>query len=76
MFKSSFRRIRQPFVQPLVVLNEYHHIQISAQQGCLAWQKVTGYNLRNYAELVMQRYKRIVGNTMKARGLPQQKTEA
>src|SRR5258708_22805733 len=34
------------------------------------------YNLRNYAELALQRYKRIFGNTMKARALPQQKTEA
>jgi hypothetical protein len=53
-----------------------HHIQVIAQQGRLAWQKITGYNLRNYAELAMQRYKRIFGNTMKARALPQQKTEA
>ena len=53
-----------------------HHIQVIAQQGRLAWQKITGYNLRNYAELAVQRYKRIFGNTMKARALPQQKTEA
>jgi hypothetical protein len=52
------------------------HIQVIAQQGRLAWQKITGYNLRNYAELAAQRYKRIFGNTMKARGLPKQKTEA
>jgi hypothetical protein len=45
-------------------------------QGRLAWQRITGYNLRNYAELAMQRYKRIFGNTMKARALPQQKTQA
>jgi hypothetical protein len=53
-----------------------HHIEVIAQQGRLAWQKVTGYNLRNYAELAVQRYKRIFGNTMRARALPQQKTEA
>ena len=35
----------------------------------------TGYGLHNYAELVMQRYNRIFGNAMKARVLPQQKTE-
>src|SRR6202051_230623 len=52
------------------------HIEGIAQQGRLAWQKITGYNLRNYAELAMQRYKRIFGNTMKAQALPQQKTEA
>jgi len=53
-----------------------HHIKVIAQQGRLAWQKINGYNLRNYVELAMQRYKRIFGNTMKARALPQQKTEA
>ena len=38
--------------------------------------KKKGYGLRNLVELAMQRYKRIFGNTMKARALPQQKTEA
>ena len=42
----------------------------------MAWQKITGYNMRNYAEPAVQRYKRIFGNTMKARALPQQKTKA
>jgi len=46
------------------------------QHGRIAWQKKTEYGLRNYAELAMQRYKRIFGNAMKARVLPQQKTEA
>src|SRR6201995_898926 len=53
-----------------------HHIQVIAQHGRLAWQRITGYNRPNYAELAMQRYKRIFGNTMKARAFPQQKTEA
>jgi hypothetical protein len=52
------------------------HIQTIAEQGRIAWQRKTGYNLRSYVELAMQRYKRIFGNTMKARVLPQQKTEA
>jgi hypothetical protein len=52
------------------------HIQAIAQQGRIAWQQKTGYNLRSHVELAMQRYKRIFGNTMKARALPQQKTEA
>ncbi|WP_027160336.1 IS5 family transposase [Methylobacter luteus] len=52
------------------------HIQTLAEQGRIAWQRKTGYNFRNYVELAMQRYKRIFGNTMKARALPQQKTEA
>jgi hypothetical protein len=37
-------------------------------------KKKTGYGLRNYAELAMQRVKRIFGNTMKARKLLQQKS--
>jgi hypothetical protein len=53
-----------------------NHIQVIDQYGRIAWQKMTGYGLRNYAELAMQRYKRIFGNTMKARQLPQQKAEA
>ena len=40
------------------------------------WQRESGYNLRSHVELAMQRYKRIFGNTMKARALPQQKTQA
>lgn len=52
------------------------HIQTIANLGRMAWQKITGYHLRNYVELAVQRYKRIFGNTMKARALPQQKTEA
>jgi hypothetical protein len=52
------------------------HIEAIAKLGRMAWQKLTGYNMRNYAELAIQRYKRIFGNTLKARALPQQKTEA
>ena len=37
---------------------------------------MTGYGLRAYVELTIQRYRRIFGNTMKACELPQQKTEA
>ncbi|WP_347988512.1 IS5 family transposase [Methylomonas sp. AM2-LC] len=53
-----------------------NHIKVIDQYGRIAWQKKTGYGLRNYVELAMQRYKRIFGNTMKARQLPQQKAEA
>jgi len=52
------------------------HIQTNSQQGRTAWQWITGYNLRNYVELAMQRYKRIFGNPMEARVLAQQKTAA
>ncbi|GJL72609.1 MAG: hypothetical protein NMNS01_18080 [Nitrosomonas sp.] len=49
------------------------HIRVIDQHGRIAWQKKTGYGLRNYAELAVQRYKRIFGNAMKGRALPQQK---
>jgi len=52
------------------------HIQANANLGRMAWQKSTGYHLCNYVELAVQRYKRLFGNTMKARALPQQKAEA
>src|SRR5665648_158246 len=52
------------------------YIRVIDQHGRIAWQKKTRYGLRNYAELAVQRYKRIFGNAMKARTLPQQKTEA
>ena len=44
--------------------------------GRIAWQKKNDYGLRSYIELGIQRYKRIIGSVMKARALPQQKTEA
>ena len=52
------------------------HIQTIAQEGRIAWQRKTGYNLRSQVELAMQRYKHIFGNLMKARARPEQKTEA
>jgi hypothetical protein len=52
------------------------YIQTIAEQRRIAWQRKTGYNLRSYVELAMQRYKRIFGNAMKACALPQQITEA
>ncbi|MBX3618334.1 MAG: hypothetical protein KF839_14610 [Nitrosomonas sp.] len=51
------------------------HILAIGRQDRIAWQKQTGYGLRNYAELAVQRHKRIFGNTLKARELPQQKAE-
>src|SRR5450830_850390 len=52
------------------------HIREIKAHGRIAWQKKNGYGLRAHAELAMQRYKRIIGPAMKARKLPQQKTEA
>jgi hypothetical protein len=52
------------------------HIRDIATHGRIAWQKKNSYGLRSYAELAIQRYKRIIGSVMKARALPQQKAEA
>jgi hypothetical protein len=52
------------------------HIRDIKAHGRIAWQRKNGYGLRAHAELAMQRYKRIIGPAMKARKLPQQKTEA
>lgn len=52
------------------------HIRDLNEHGRIAWQKKTNYGLRAHVEMTIQRYKRIFGNTMKARKLAQQKTEA
>jgi hypothetical protein len=40
------------------------------------WQRVRNYGKRNYAELAIQRYKRILGNRLHGRELSRQKNEA
>ena len=52
------------------------HIRAIEEDGRIGWQKKTDYGLRSYIELAIQRYKGIIGNCMKARALPQQKTKA
>ncbi len=43
--------------------------------GRMNWQRVRNYGLRNYSELAIQRYKRILGNQLHARDLLRQKIE-
>jgi hypothetical protein len=52
------------------------HIRAIEERGRIAWQKENNYGLRSRVELQIQRYKRIIGSCMKARALPQQKTQA
>lgn len=52
------------------------HIRVIEEQGRMVWQKENDYGLRSRIELAIQRYKGIIGNCMKARALPQQKTES
>lgn len=46
------------------------------QHGRMNWQKAYNYGQRNYSELAVQRYQRIIGNSMHARELSRQKQEA
>ena len=41
----------------------------------MGWQKTSGYNARAGAEGTMSRYKRIIGDILRARGRPAQETE-
>ena len=51
-------------------------MQQSAERGRGAWVKMRKYGLQNYAELAIQRYKRIIGNKMHSREIARQKNEA
>lgn len=44
--------------------------------GRMAWQRVRDYGKRNYSELAIQRYKKILGNKLHAREMLQQRNEA
>ena len=44
--------------------------------GKMDWQRKNNYGQRNYFELAIQRYKRILGNTMQSREFERQKQEA
>lgn len=44
--------------------------------GHMEWQKRRNYGRRNYSELAIQRYKRILGNKLHARDFERQKQEA
>ena len=51
-------------------------IRAIRQQGRQAWKKTSGYHRRSIAETQMARYKRSIGNTLYARRLANQPTEA
>jgi Transposase DDE domain len=44
--------------------------------GRMPWQRATGYGQRNYSELAIQRYKRILGNKLHAREMSREIKEA
>jgi len=51
-------------------------LDIIDKHGYGVWYKMRKYGLQNYAELAMQRYKRIIGPKMHSRDIRRQKNEA
>ncbi|CAM4437547.1 MAG: IS5 family transposase ISLlo3 [Legionellaceae bacterium] len=52
------------------------NLQEIKELGRIAWQKHRCYGQRNVSELAIQRYKRIIGNTLHAREFVRQRQEA
>ena len=52
------------------------HLQAIAEHGRISWQRSSGYGRRSLAETAMYRYKTIIGRRLRARTLPNQRTEA
>lgn len=52
------------------------HIKVIGEHGRRGWQKQTGYGRRSLVETAMFRYKTIIGRSLHARTLPNQRTEA
>jgi transposase len=52
------------------------HLQIIKERGRLGWQRAVGYGRRSLGEVAMFRYKKLIGRSLHAQGLPAQKTEA
>jgi hypothetical protein len=64
-----------------VLSDEWHRernktLNIINKHGYKGWYKMRKYGLQNYAELSMQRYKKIIGPRMHSRDLLRQKNEA
>jgi transposase len=51
------------------------HIAGIEEYGRMGWQRRSGYNRRSLVETAMYRYKTIVGRRLRARTLPNQRTE-
>jgi hypothetical protein len=61
--KRSFRRTRRQFSQPLAIPQRDQHISSLRNTIASPDERITGYNLRNYGVLAMQRYKHIFSAT-------------
>jgi hypothetical protein len=52
------------------------HLQAIAEHGRINWQRSSGYGRRSLVETAMYRFKTIIGRRLRARILPNQRTEA
>ena len=52
------------------------HLAAIAKHGRIGWQRSSGYNRRSLAETAVYRYKTIIGRRLRARTLPNPRTEA
>ena len=52
------------------------HIAEIEEHGRMGWQRRSGYNRRSLVQIAMYRYKTVVGRRLRARTLPNQRTEA
>jgi hypothetical protein len=52
------------------------HVAAIAKHGRMGWQRRSGYNRRSLVETGVYRYKNIIGRRLRARTLPNQRTEA
>ena len=51
------------------------HLQLIAERGRMAWQRASGYNWRALVEADIGRYKRVIGDALRARTERRQTTE-
>ncbi|MBV8458461.1 MAG: transposase [Acetobacteraceae bacterium] len=51
------------------------HVAAIAKHGRMGWQRRSGYNRRSLAETGVYRYKNIIGRRLRARAMPNQRTE-
>ena len=66
-------------IETAVFIRQVFHLPLRQTEGfmkSLARIMKAEITIPDFSSIAMQRYKRIFGNTMKARALPQQKTEA
>jgi hypothetical protein len=59
----------------LIATQRDRHIAAIEEHGRTGWQRSSGYNRRSLVETAMYRYKTVIGQRLRARTLPNQRTE-